>query len=1031
MTGGLMQLVASGAQDLFLTGNPLISYFKIVYRRHTNFAIETIKQKFDTEVAFGSRVSSTLSRNGDLITGAYIQAAIPDLLEKQASNFALTANGLNNPGRRYTRWIDNLGHYLLKSVEISIGGNLIDKHYSDWLEIWAQLTVPAGKMIGYRKLIGQDPKNIFGQNTGLQADVVTSTTTNTQHNKIVGRDIFIPLQFWFCRNVGVALPLIALQYNEVRIVVEFQSAENLIQTWAGDVAQQSGIPIEWIGPENFNTYVSHSTLSASLWVDYVFLDADERRRFAQVSHEYLIEQIQLNENTCYSEQTNTIDMTFNHTVKELIWVMKGFEMMASKEWSNFTNTKLPLVPPFQTLAVSSSSSGDILLTGLTGLPHETYINTNLLDISIQSNINITETINVNTVENPDGYSDHTINEGTDQYAFNNLNATLITLQALGFGTIANANFANGDFVMISGKINNAVGEVFFRRITNIVADTGGIPGSITINSALSAAQPVSAIKVVKVNKNYRLGCQGITNSAATLTLDTPYQVQGSDISIGTVCNVFYQEQTVNSETGILNPIGPQQIAKRIITALTSTTATITAITFNKVIEAPASGGVRNIYVVPLFFSVSPGDGYVMYNGDVITLNTTLNTYTENITLVVSYTLNGTAISFLTSDPLMEDVNYNRVISIVRMGSTITPDKLILRIQTLNTLAPYGMVNAANGLRSISHTDGYIMMVGDIIKMVDANSVEANALTNAKTLTVNKVDNGTGTATEFIVKEGLTGNTTYNRVISIIRPPSGGLPDNLLDVKIKYNTDKEAGSIIIQEPVNEDVDQVDFSVILNVLYGIKMLKGDIVVLTSEDHLILELEVHAVDTDGKPTEFKLLNELIKETIYEKIVLIERPLNALSQITTLPTGLSAIKTYDDLMKFSNYNSVRPYSSINGTAGNPVSRAVLFVNNRERFMERPGSYFSLVQPCNHHTNIPESPGINIYSFALKPEDYQPSGTINFSRLETAKLKVTTGSLYCDETKYPPGTPMKISIYAVNYNILRIVNGMGGLAYN
>ncbi len=98
---------------------------------------------------------------------------------------------------------------------------------------------------------------------------------------------------------------------------------------------------------------------------------------------------------------------------------------------------------------------------------------------------------------------------------------------------------------------------------------------------------------------------------------------------------------------------------------------------------------------------------------------------------------------------------------------------------------------------------------------------------------------------------------------------------------------------------------------------------------------------------------------------------------------------------------------------------------------MERPGSYFSLVQPCNHHTNIPESPGINIYSFALKPEDYQPSGTINFSRLETAKLKVTTGPLYCDETQYPSGTPMKISVYAMNYNILRIVNGMGGLAYN
>jgi hypothetical protein len=624
----------------------------------------------------------------------------------------------------------------------------------------------------------------------------------------------------------VALPLIALQYNDVRIVVEFQSPENLIQTWAGDVAQTNGPPIAWIGPENFNTYVSHSTLSASLWVDYVFLDADERRRFAQVSHEYLIEQIQLNEDTCYSEQTKTIDLTFNHTVKELIWVMKGFQN--NKEWSNFTNTKLPLVPPFQTLAVSSN--GDII-TGLTGLPHETYINTNLLDISIQSNANITEAIN--------------------------------------------------------------------------------------------------------------------------------------------------EQNTVD-------------------------------------------------------FTVTPQDGYVMHNGDVITLNTILNTdtVTENITLVVSYTVNGKAIGFLTTDAVIAGVNYNRVISIVRMGSTITTDKLSLTVQTLTNLAAYGMVNAPNGLRSISHTDEYIMMVGDIIKLVDVNSVLANTVnvTNAKTLTVTKVLNGT--ATEFIVKEGLTGNTIYNKVIAIIRPPSGALPTDILDITIQFSAPKAPGSLVSSTAQ----DSVAFTVNLDI--GNTLQAGDIVVVNpaGDANFNSVLEVTLTETGGTPTEFKVITFLTENKEYDTVVSIERPsneLNGLSQITTLPTGLSSIKTYDDLMNFSNYNSVRPYSSINGTAGNPVSRAVLFVNNRERFMERPGSYFSLVQPCNHHTNIPESPGINIYSFALKPEDYQPSGTINFSRLDTAKLKVTTGSLYCDKTKYLGGTPMNISIYAMNYNILRIVNGMGGLAYN
>ena len=586
--------------------------------------------------------------------------------------------------------------------------------------------------------------------------------------------------------------------------------------------------------------------------------------------------------------------------------------------------------------------------------------------------------------------------------------------------------------MISGRITDTgTGEVFFRQITNIVADAGLTPGNFTIDSALS---PVSAIRVVNVNKDYVLGCQGITDSTATLTLDTPYPVAGSDISIGTVCNVFYNEQTVNIETGILNAIGPQKSVKRTITGLTSSNTAITEITFNLPIVSPASGGVRNIYVVPLYFYVSPKVGYVMHNGDVITLNNTLNNTLnpdiENITLVVASTINGIAISFLTTDAVIAGVNYNRVISIVRMGSTITTDKLSLTVHIQNqNLAAYGTVNAANGLRSISRTDEYIMMVGDIIKMVDATSVN---VTNAKTLTVTKVDNGT--ATEFIVKEGLTTNVIYNKVIAIIRPPSGHLPTELLDngFTIQFNLSKISGDLVSFNAAG----RLDFTVNLDLTYGIRLQSGDIVVVNpaGDANFNSVLEVTQTDTGGTPTEFKVKTSLTANKIYDTIVSIERPsneLNGLSQITTLPTGLSAIKTYDDLMKFSNYNSVRPYSSINGTAGNPVSRAVLFVNNRERFMERPGSYFSLVQPCNHHTNIPESPGINIYSFALKPEDYQPSGTINFSRLDTAKLKVATGSLYCDETKYPPGTPMNISIYAMNYNILRIVNGMGGLAYN
>jgi len=259
---------------------------------------------------------------------------------------------------------------------------------------------------------------------------------------------------------------------------------------------------------------------------------------------------------------------------------------------------------------------------------------------------------------------------------------------------------------------------------------------------------------------------------------------------------------------------------------------------------------------------------------------------------------------------------------------------------------------------------------------------------------------------------------------------------LLQVRIQIGG---TGDAMTAGNISDDPNTAVFIVYLVTSYGIKMELGDIVTVKNSTGTlspsVVGLSVYEVDPQGVPTIFTIISGIMDaDIVYDNVISIERPsnvLDGLGQITALPTGLSAIKTYNDLMKFSNYNSVRPYSSINGTAGNPVNRAMLILNNQERFLERPGRYFSLVQTCNHHTNIPESPGINVYSFALSPEEYQPSGTCNFSRLETAKLKFTVNPLYRDEAKLEASSRMIIKIFAVNYNILRIVGGMGGLAYN
>jgi hypothetical protein len=281
MGGGLMQLVAYGAQDVYLTGNPVITFFKAVYRRHTNFAMESIQQTFNGNPSFGKTASVTISRNGDLITNAWLQINLPKL----------------TPGNRY---VNAIGHALIKSVELEIGGQKIDKHYGSWLDIWSHLTVPEEKRAGFMKMVGEshmDPSAFLGESAGQLA-------SNAPYNGQGGL-VYVPLQFFFCRNAGLALPLIALQYHEVKINIEFNSIDALVLQHVDDLE-----PIK---------FVDNNELDCGLWVDYVYLDTDERRRFAQVSHEMLIEQLQF---SGAEGGAKKVTLNLNHPVKELVWVLR-------------------------------------------------------------------------------------------------------------------------------------------------------------------------------------------------------------------------------------------------------------------------------------------------------------------------------------------------------------------------------------------------------------------------------------------------------------------------------------------------------------------------------------------------------------------------------------------------------------------------------------------------------------------------------------------------------------------------------------
>ena len=306
--GGLMQLVAYGAQDVYLTGNPQITFFKVVYRRHTNFAMESIENPFNGSPGFGRKVTCTIQRNGDLIYRLYLQATLPQV------SLATT----DGSGAQF-RWLNWVGHNLISSVEIEIGGQRIDKHYGIWLQIWNELTQEAGKQAGYAKMVGNVPEltNLIVQG-GEGCDSTCYAGEPNASQEIVScapeYTLYIPLQFWFCRNPGLALPLIALQYHEVRINLEFENIQNLCWDITPQITSNA---------HTIRDRVSNSNLvAASLYVDYIYLDTDERRKFAQVSHEYLIETLQFTGSESITSSSNKLKLNFNHPCKELIWVVQ-------------------------------------------------------------------------------------------------------------------------------------------------------------------------------------------------------------------------------------------------------------------------------------------------------------------------------------------------------------------------------------------------------------------------------------------------------------------------------------------------------------------------------------------------------------------------------------------------------------------------------------------------------------------------------------------------------------------------------------
>ena len=396
MGGGIAQLASYGLADVYLTGEPQITFYKLVYKRHTLHSTESIQQTFDGTADFGRKATCTIARNGDLVGPVWLEITLPDLLaynitptpadgnsidctsaaaglhrdpagnywqtlvgasysnpvafyDAASAKYYASATVASQPVTSYSsatgtysssggtaaspaayaselatwpylcrsgggvpyayappshqlRWVNSIAHALLSSVEIEIGGARIDKHYGEWLDILSELTEKEEKRAGFWEMVGK------------YADATYDAGWDRAQSR--SRPYYLPLRFCFNSNPGLYLPLVALSYHQIKYNFEFRDYLECIK---------AAVPVT-----SLTTKLGGETLSMSacnIYADYVFLDAPERIRMAEIPHEYLITQLQFLGDEAVpapSDPNGTrarkYSLNFNHPVRELVWV---------------------------------------------------------------------------------------------------------------------------------------------------------------------------------------------------------------------------------------------------------------------------------------------------------------------------------------------------------------------------------------------------------------------------------------------------------------------------------------------------------------------------------------------------------------------------------------------------------------------------------------------------------------------------------------------------------------------------------------
>tara|TARA_Y100000817_G_scaffold277258_1_gene239279 strand:- start:1061 stop:3730 length:2670 start_codon:yes stop_codon:yes gene_type:complete len=888
MGGGIMQLVAYGAQDIYLTGNPQITFFKVVYRRHTNFSMETIKQNISGQSFIGvdtinNKATVTISRNGDLLTGVYVLAKQMDENKKVCIR----------------------GDSIIEEVEIEIGGQRVDKHYREWHQIWDELTTPISKSEGYKYMCGAFNNNL----------VVGGDTKQEM--------VRYPLKFWFCRNPGLALPLISLQYHEIQLKF----------TWGIGKYNTTGVNTSGVQDTNNLTRTNDKTASGGLseqhsvevWADYVYLDTDERRRFSQVSHEYLIEQLQVQKEKGISSESFKLNL--EHPIKELIWTtpqtpgdaitdqkiklsINGHDRFYERDKEYFT-----LEQPYK--HHTSIPGYNIKET-----ESPVYLNETIYSNEYKYKDDITDTLAPLIDSDTDYFTNHTIDNKTDITSGSSLSPESKTFlfKSGGTDTLNTMEFKVGDIVVVN----------YYRMYDDLrhrSAEEGGCVGN-TVSETRNYKNGSTPL-------NLRLEMHPIvpedTNSGGDMTeskltdgtwrsniINTIDYVKIKDAETSGASIFFITEKDGEIRKGDAVVIGPN--------ATNSTTTTeyqVGGVTID------AAHSRRQVDIV----QVNNNNDSVTLSADLIE-GAWIKVVRGKYNVVEIYSgVAGEEFFYITPYPNDDDTTASSVTAGISADDiiTITPDAS----SSTDTLT---FKVASVGAKGADIADK---------RKINITNIDGSPATELPTLTAGaKIQVVSGSVTT----DGIQHDTPGEADGTGMRDYEKWAYDNIVDPpkKPRHATKETTGNI--HEELNSS-----YITNLEVKGGINYLDKSVENIIRN---LTVLKVFKTTLDGGSTIFEV-------TFNDSINLDESRVPALK--------------VNDKVSFEIIARVQ----------NPKSRCSQLKKD-----------------------------IYVYSFCLEPEEHQPSGSCNFSRIDSAKLLINSKASISN-------------IYAVNYNVLRVISGMGGVAYS